>query len=121
MVARVKAHIDKEYNDRAVCLLKQMLVDRPEDVDFQLAGIVMVEAAQEVQEGEDGEVGEDIKEQYDVDRLITWPGFNGEAKQFRDDSCRYRVRPCISWEHSPAELERRLGAKKQRSYVRGEM
>ena len=75
----------------------------------------------EVQEGEDGEVGEETKEQYDVDRLITWPGFNGEAKQFRDDSARHRVRPDISWEHSPAEMGRRLGAKKQRSYVRGEM
>ena len=73
------------------------------------------------QEGEDGEVGEETKEQYDIDRLVSWPGFNAEAKQFRDDSAWHRVRPGISWEHSPAEMGRRLGAKKQKSYVRGEM
>ena len=84
-----------------------------------------VETGQEDGEvGEVGEVkdeGEEAKEQYDLDRLITWPGFNGEAKQFRDDSAWHRVRPDISWEHSPAEMGRRLGASRQRSYVRGEM
>ena len=74
--------------------------------------------------GEEGEVEKEggDKEMYDIDKLVTWPGFNSDLpSEFRDDTSWHRVRPLSSVQNI-IQLAQTLGAKKQtESYVRGDM
>ena len=74
--------------------------------------------------GEEGEVEKEggDKEMYDIDKLVTWPGFNSDLPSgFRDDTSWHRVRPLSSVQNI-TQLAQTLGAEKQtESYVRGDM
>ena len=70
--------------------------------------------------GEEGEV-EAGPEKYDIDKLVTWPGFNAELpRKFRDDSSWYNVRP-LSSQQNISHFAKKLKAEKQTRYVKGDM
>ena len=76
----------------------------------------------ELKAEEDGEVVEQKdKLEYDTSRLVEWPGFNSEVpRDFRDDTERLRMRRRSGVE-SVQSMRKRLGAREQKGYVRGEM
>ena len=86
----------------------------------------------DVGDGEDGEISfcESSKEQemqYDVDKLIGWPGFNVEPpKDYKEESARFRAPPMQldskSLNYQSLEtMKRSLAPHQQQGYIRGEM
>lgn len=72
---------------------------------------------------EDGEITEnEDKVQYDVSKLQSWPGFNVEfdGEMFTDETDYYGVGG-MKPEHSFQEMTKKMAAKEQKGYVRGEM
>lgn len=72
---------------------------------------------------EDGEIAEkEDKIQYDVSKLQTWPGFNVDfdAETYTDETEYYGVGG-MKPQHSFQEMAKKMAAKEQKGYVRGEM
>ena len=71
---------------------------------------------------EDGEIADkEEKVQYDVERIVEWPGFNAPPPDgARDETHVYRC-PRFSSEHSKSAMVAKLSTKAQKGYVRGEM
>ncbi|TRY75591.1 hypothetical protein TCAL_00521 [Tigriopus californicus] len=71
---------------------------------------------------EDGEVVEaHEKVRYDLDRLVTWPGFNAPLTETVRDESHYYDAPPMSEKHSLAAMRAELSSKTQGGYIRGEM
>ena len=94
-------------------------------------GTKLEEYVADVQNGEDGEISvvEDCKKdiEYEVDKLIGWPGFNVEPNQdYKEESRFYRAPPLQLDSTTPRfesldAMKKRLSAHQQKGYVRGEM
>jgi len=71
---------------------------------------------------EEGEVMDvDDKVEYDISKLMDWPGFNSELpRKYRDDTNRHRVRRRSGVE-SLSKMKEKLKSKEQRAYVRKEL
>ena len=94
-------------------------------------GTTVEEYVSDVNNGEEGEIAfmEESKEEteYDVDKLVGWPGFNVEPdKDYKEECRRYRAPPfqLDRSSHNFQSLEamkQRLAVHQQKGYVRGEM
>ena len=94
-------------------------------------GTKLEEYIADVQNGEDGEISyvEDCKKdtEYEVDKLIGWPGFNVEPNRDYKEECRYYRTPPLQLDSTTPNFEsldtmkERLSAHQQKGYVRGEM
>ena len=96
-------------------------------------GTTVEDYAPEVNNGEEGEISiieqskEEVDVEYDVDKLVGWPGFNVEPdKDYKEECRRYRVPPLQLDRTSPnfqslVAMKQRLAAHEQKGYVRGEM
>jgi len=71
---------------------------------------------------EEGEVMDvDDKVEYDISKLMDWPGFNSELpRKYRDDTNRHRVRRRSGVE-SLSKMKEKLKSKEQKGYVRKEL
>ena len=89
------------------------------------------EFVSDVNNGEEGEISfvETTKKevQYDVDKLIGWPGFNVEPNEDYKDESRFYRAPTLQLDRtnpnfqSLEAMKKRLSEHKQKGYVRGEM
>ena len=85
----------------------------------------------DVNNGEDGEISfvEETKKeiQYDVEKLVGWPGFNVEPDKNYKEECRYYRAPPLQLDRSTHQfqslkaMKQRLSAHQQKGYVRGDM
>lgn len=71
---------------------------------------------------EDGEVVEDKDTlEYDIERLVEWPGFNSPLpSEFRDETSKYRAAP-LKRVKLLKDMVEEMRPKEQKAYVRGKM